>query len=141
MSLPLVVQSDAEKVVMGYLRAALAARPEEYTDGVQVHARLPKTLPTRIVWVREVNSFRRNIAVQQVTLTFDIFAEDKGTRRRLGYLVEGLIHAAEGLVSEGATMYAPATNVGPQDGPNPFVSTEDIIRLTMTIGIRRQQLG
>lgn len=141
MTVPVIVQEDAEKVLVSYLRTALALRSEPYAEGVEVHARLPKAVPARILWVREVNSFRRNVAVQQVTFTIDVFAEDKATRKRLGYLAEGLIYAAEGQVSEGATLYAPATNVGPNEGPNPWVSTETIVRMTMTVGIRRKQLA
>lgn len=138
---PVIVESDPELVMLEYLRTSLAARSETYLDGIECHARLPKQLPARCVWVREVTSFRRNVAVTQVNMTFDVFAETKRVRKQIGAMVEGLIYASEGKIAAGSVLYSPATISGPQDGPNPFASNETIVRLTMSVGVRRVQLG
>ncbi|HKY57663.1 MAG TPA: hypothetical protein VJL80_06470 [Aeromicrobium sp.] len=88
-----IVFPDVELVVVEYLRAALAARPESFADA-KVDIRVPSTVPPRLVWVRRDGGTRQEATREVARVSINIFAGTEADATDLARLVRALLWAA-----------------------------------------------
>jgi hypothetical protein len=82
---------DVELLLTGWLRTALAARPEAYASGVHVSNRLPATRPARAVVVRRDGGRRASHVTETVPVGFNIYAATDRDAADLSRLVKALV--------------------------------------------------
>ena len=92
MPLPVVVQPDVELWATGYLRAALAARPESYAVGVRVSN--AKVGNVRQVVVRRDGGPRLDLVREAARLGVNVWGETEQDATDLARLVAALLWAA-----------------------------------------------
>lgn len=95
---PAVVFPDVVAWAVGYLRTELAARPvgETFADDVYVHHYTPKTLPRRLVTVRDDGGQRRPDVRKTASLGINVYAESVAVAADLANLVAALLEQAPG---------------------------------------------
>lgn len=109
--LPVVVFTDAEAWATGWMRAALAARPEPYAAGVYVATEVPTTRRDRMVIVRRDGGARLGPARELVRFGIRVWGEDDGTANDLTQLVRALLAASpgEGLIRRSTEIAGPVS--------------------------------
>lgn len=138
--------ADAEDVVVTYLTAALAARPEPYAADVLVSTKLrPKTSPVRHVRIRRVGGVPYSRVQDSPRIDAQIWygpgnPGDEKNRNDLALLVWALLHAIRGQVvivdDIPVTCYRVLDFAGPRAEPDPADATKTITGLTVEIGMR-----
>lgn len=93
-TIPLLMP-DAVAWAIPYLKAALDARPESYASSVQVRKDVGKTIPTRLVTVRD-DSGQRGTVTKTCSLGLNIYAESDAVCADLANLVVALLEASPG---------------------------------------------
>ncbi|WP_229700764.1 hypothetical protein [Streptomyces camponoticapitis] len=134
---PLVVFSDVQSAGAGVLRAALAARSEDYAEGVKVGTlvpgdRSPETPHLPYVLVRlDVTLPHGSMANARCTLRCTVWHEDADRAHDLAQLCQGLL-----LIHDGTVL----RSVRPATGPLPAVdntdSAVDLSTFTVTVNVR-----
>lgn len=95
MPLP-VILPDIESVLTGYLRAALAARPEPYAAGVHVSRTLPSVRPDRAVVIRDDGGGRPGDVRGNCQVGINVWGSDPAEAMDLGNLASALLVASVG---------------------------------------------
>jgi hypothetical protein len=93
-SLPLVVFPDVELWATGYLRAALAGRPEAYCADVHVSNTVPATREDRMVVVRRDGGPRTSHVRETARLTVRTWGSSEQEVNDLARMVAALLWAA-----------------------------------------------
>lgn len=93
-SIPVVVQPDVELWATGWLRQALAGRPEPYAAGVYVSNTVPAPRRDRMVVVRRDGGLRLDLLREVARLGVQVWATTEQDATDLARLVAGLLWAA-----------------------------------------------
>jgi hypothetical protein len=99
--LPVVVQPDAEAVVIGLLASVLG---DGVTLGSEWPEHLAEELPVVAVSLGGGGSRLKGVT-KQVTIDIDVLAATKGEARDLAALVSAHLIASQGTVQPGARLY------------------------------------
>lgn len=83
---------DVELVLTGFLRSALAARPEAYCSGVHVSNSLPNPRPTRAVVVRRDGGRRTTHVTETAYVGLNVWAGDEQDAADLSRMTAALLH-------------------------------------------------
>lgn len=101
---PAILFGDAAAWGTGYLRAALAARGEAYTDDVTVRSQKPTAVDTdlppasgRVVTVRDDGGPRDAELTKVVTLGVNVWADDEADCVDLALMCAALLESAPGF--------------------------------------------
>lgn len=86
-----VVFPDGELHFTGYLRAALAARPEPFAGSVYVSNAVPSTRRTRMVIVRRDGGVNLDVAREAARFGFEVWAGTEKDAADLSRLVRALL--------------------------------------------------
>lgn len=92
---PSILWPDVEAWAVDYLTTALAAREEPHADGVEVRTQVGKTMPARLVTVRDDGGGRTEIT-RSSGLGVNVWAESEAVCSDLARLVCSLLEAAAG---------------------------------------------
>lgn len=92
--LPVVVFPDVELWATGYLRSALASRPEPYAASVFVGTTVPSTRRDRMVTVRRDGGPRLDVAREAARLGVNVWGSTEQEASDLARLVRALLWAA-----------------------------------------------
>lgn len=111
----IVVFPDAAAVIVGHLRAALAARDDPAVIGTQV----PHPRPGRLVRIRRTGGPRLNRVADRPQLSVECWAPTAEQAADLAQLCRGLIHAMRGTTVAGVAIYRVAELAGPAELPDP----------------------
>lgn len=123
-----VVFPDAAAVVVGHLRAALAAR----NDPAKVGTRVPNPRPGRFVRIRRIGGPRLNLVADNPQLSVESWAPTAEQAADLAQLCRGLILAMRGTTVAGVAIYRVNEFAGPAELPDP---TSDQPRYVQTFEI------
>lgn len=123
-----VVFPDAAAVVVGHLRAELAARD----DSAKVGTRVPNPRPARFVRIRRIGGPRLNLVADRPQLSIESWAATEEQAADLAQLCRGLIHAMRGTTVAGVAIYRVTEFAGPAELPDP---TSDQPRYVQTFEI------
>lgn len=93
---PPVIFPDAEAWAIGYLKPALAARTEPFASGVTVTNKAPKTMPARLVTVRDDGGPRLDDVRKVASIGVNVWAASMADVSDLARLVAALLEAAPG---------------------------------------------
>lgn len=99
-----ILFADSAQWSTAYLRGALAARPESYTDDVTVRTQKPGTsnddpppASGRVVTVRDDGGPRGSDVRKTVTLGVNVWADDEGECADLALMCAALLEASPGV--------------------------------------------
>ena len=94
---PAVIFPDAKAWAVAYVNAALLARPigDTYADAVTVAGRVPDTMPTRLVTIRD-DGGTRALVTKSVSLGVNVWAETEQVCSQLAALVVAILEASPG---------------------------------------------
>lgn len=92
--IPVVVQPDVELWATGWLRDALAGRPEPYASGVYVSNRVPTTRRDRMVIVRRDGGSRLDLLREVARVGVNVWAGTERDAADLSRLVAALLWSA-----------------------------------------------
>lgn len=87
----LILMPDTELVVCTWLRAALDARSEPYTNSVYVSNEVPETRRDRMVIVSRIGGNRRDVVRDTPQVRFWVWAMSKKDANDLTNMVRGLL--------------------------------------------------
>lgn len=88
---PVIQMPDTELWATGWIRGALAGRPEEYAAGVYVDHRTPDPLKPRMAIVRGDGGTRVDFLHEQTLLAVNVYAQSEQLADSLARLLEGLL--------------------------------------------------
>lgn len=91
-----IVSPDVELWATGYLRAALAARPEPYSANVYISRKVPDPRRNRMVIVRWEGGPGRDVVLEDGVLSVRVFASTEQEAADLARLVRALLLASAG---------------------------------------------
>lgn len=115
MSVAAVLFPDVEMWATGYLRDALAARPESYTSNVYVGNAVPSTRRDRMVICRRDGGPRLDVVRELARLSVRVWAKTEADASDLALMVAALLWAGP----DGN----PVVKVQQSAGPSPVVDT------------------
>lgn len=93
-SKPPLIFPDMSLWAVTYLRAALAARAESFASGVTVLTKVPNTIPTRLVTIRDDGGPRGADVTKTSALGVNVWAANDADCTDLANLIAGLFEAA-----------------------------------------------
>lgn len=120
---PVVVFPDAELVAVGYLRTALAGRPESYAQGVTVGVLVPNPRTPPFVQVRRIGGLPRWPVMDVARLDLQVWHNTSAEAQNLAQLLHGLMWAVRGQAVGGTTVAHVEDFAGPMDFPDPDSTT------------------
>lgn len=112
---PAVIFPDASLVLVGHLRAELAARGVTAPIGTRV----PNPRPATFVTVERTGGPRRDVVTDEPQLTVDCWAPTEKAAHDLAQLCRGLTHSMRGRSVAGVAVYRVTEFAGPQLLPDP----------------------
>lgn len=132
---PVVLFGDAAAWATTYLRAALVARGEPYTENVTVRTQKPTATDTdpppvsgRVVTIRDDGGPRGTDVTKTVTLGINVWAPDEGDAVDLGLMCAALLEASPGngpVVAHLAT--AGPFPIADASGPHRYLSVDLLV--------------
>lgn len=96
MKRPAVVFPDVESEVVAYLRTRFTGRAEPFVSGVQVSNRVPASIPTRFVWVRDDGGGKASDVTRAARVAVNVFAGSRDDAVDLANLTSALLQDAPG---------------------------------------------
>lgn len=128
---PALVFPDVEAWAVGYLSAALSARPEPFAAGVRVTATWPAgQIPARLVAVRDDGGPRSGPTTKTTSVAVNVWAATQEDATDLALLVAGLLEAAPGhgaiVAHDGGT--GPARVVEESGIPRRYLTADLVVR-------------
>lgn len=128
---PVVIFPDVEAWAVGYLSAALAARPESVAVGVKVTATWPSgAIPARLVAVRDDGGPRSGPTTKTTSVAVNVWASTQEDATDLALLVAGLLERSVGsgpvVAHEGAS--GPVRVAEESGRPHRYLTADLVVR-------------
>lgn len=124
----LVVFPDITAAVIDFVRAQLVAAG----SSAPVTMRVPNPRPGAFVTIQRVGGVRRNLVVDEATLTVEAWGSTEPAAHDLAQLARAAVHAAVGQVTSAGTIYRTGEFAGPASLPDP---DSDQPRYTFTVTV------
>ena len=128
---PAVLFPDAKAWAVAYVNAALIARPvgDTYADTVTVAGRVPDTIPTRLVTIRD-DGGTRSLVTKSVSLGVNVWAETEQVCSQLAALVVAILEASpgQGAVVAHLSTSGPVEVVESSTKPHRYASVDLALR-------------
>jgi len=119
---------DSELWLVGYLRGALAARPEPYAAGVKVGTAVPNPRITRMVVVRRDGGPKINLRQEVARFGINVWGGTEQEVTDLARLTRALLAASVGV--------GPVRKVVESSGPSPIADAQPrrylVVEFTIT---------
>ncbi len=134
----LIVYPDAELLVVEHLRARIAARVDDWAQGVKVGTRTPAASgPGRYLLVRRIGGTEAMLVVDAARLDVMVW-HDAGDwpRGQLAQYARGVLLALPGRTLAGVAVYRVEEFTGPVTMPDPVDDTRLVTLFSVEIRLR-----
>ena len=129
---------DVEHLAVGFLRAALAVRPEPFVTGVQIGTRVPKNRIAPFVQVRNLGGGAQRTGFRMSRIDAYVYHSTAEYAQSLASICLALLLSRTGKVVDGWSVVRAEHFAGPVDFPDPLTDAPRYL-VTVEWTLRGQQ--